>query len=135
MSAADRELTAETLSALRGFAQTHTEFMARLGGQLFNDTLLVETLVLPADAYVTRSFQVAAGAVEVYYSDPAGSPPPALVSTGDGYRPTGGVGVSVVPSGTIRTVALGSRTLSIWGVAGATVSFQVFTAAVRPTSR
>lgn len=132
---AERVLTAELLEALRHQAQTTTEFMERLGGQIINNVLDVFTATFATDGVITREYNVAAGSVEVCNDLNTNTVTVSSAPAGGGIAgsaPGGGTGVFKVKGGATRTVALASRTLSLYGTSGDTISVQVFTAAVRP---
>lgn len=122
---AQRVLAAELLDEFRAYAQTHTDFMARLAGGIVNDVLGVETVTFDAAGVIARQWKVAAGSVEVCNLS---SDPVTVVAGGPGPgAPNVGVGVSVVPAGAIRIVNLGARQMTIYGTAGDQVSYQAVT--------
>lgn len=133
MNKTERELQATLMEQLRHYAQTTTEFAAQLAGQAVNDVLEVFTGTLPPEGYITRTYHVAAGAIEVsnwgvaanFMTVRAGGPAGSVPS---------GTGCYVIAGGASRTVPLASRELTIWGTAGDRFSFAVFTAAVRPST-
>jgi hypothetical protein len=129
MNKQERELTSQLLDQLRHQAQTTTEFAARLAGQLVNDTLEVWTGVIPAEGYITRSYHVTAGSIEVSNWGTAINFMTAHTGGPAGAVPTG-TGSYAIAGGASRTVALASREFTIWGTAGDRVSFQVFTTGV-----
>lgn len=130
--AAERILAGELLAAFRDFAQTHTEFLARLQGRLVNDVLEVATFVFDANATpVPRQWKAAAGCVEVSNFSAAG----VLTVHAAGpasSAPTSGVGVYRVPAGATRVIAVASRQVTFYGAAADAFSFQAFTAAPTP---
>lgn len=130
---AQRLLAAEQLSAFRHVANTTTEFMERLAGQSVNAVLEVFSGVFDASGQISRDYNVAAGAIEVSaWGVPANFVTVSTASAG-GSAPTG-TGTYIIAGGATRTVALASRAFTLYGVAGDRVSFQVFTAAVRPVA-
>lgn len=131
-SAAEKVLTAELLSALRDHAQTSTEFMRRLAGQSVNNVLDVYSGVFPAEGYITREYNVAAGCVQVSNLGIAGHIVTVVSSGPGGTTPPTGLGSYVIDGGTARTVAVASRVITIWGTAGDRFAFQVFASAVEP---
>lgn len=129
--AARDQLTAELLSELRHFAQTQTAFVERLAGQAVNNVLDVRTHTFDATGQLALAYGVAAGCIAV--SNPTGNATVTVSSAGPGSSaPTTGVGVYQVPAGTERTVALASTQVTLYGTSGQSISFQVFTAAIRP---
>jgi hypothetical protein len=128
---ASRVLEAELLSALKHAAQSQTEFMERLGGQIVNNTLQVFSGVFDATGFVTAQWKVAAGSIYVNNLGVAGHR--ITVSSGSpGASVPSGTGTFLVDGGTARTVPLASHNVTLWGTAGDAFSFAVFTAAVRP---
>lgn len=118
-------IATEILAEIRHLNQTQTVWVERLAGQVVNHVLEVATVAIPDDGWVTRSYHVPAGSIEV--SNPglddvtvvAGSPATSV--------PAVGVGVFIVPGGTLRHVNLASHAVTIYGTAAAVVSFQVLT--------
>lgn len=134
MGKQERELVAELLDALRQQAQTTTEFMARLGGQVINDVLEVATLVIPTEGFIARDYSVAAGCIDVSNLGVAANLM-TVTSGGPGAAaPPSGTGVYIIAGGSRRTVSLASHQFTIWGTAGDKVSFQVFTSAISPST-
>lgn len=131
MGSKERQLVAELLDALRQQAQSTTEFMARLGGQVINDVLEVYTGVIPPEGYITRDYNVAAGCIDLSNLGVAANLM-TVTSGGVGSAVPSGTGSYAIAGGTRRTVALASRQFTIWGTAGDRMSFQVFTSAIRP---
>ena len=135
MSAAERVVAAETLEAMRHYAQTTTEFMERLAGQAINNVLEVWSGVIPPEGYLPREYNVAAGAVQVNNLGVL-----ANVMTVSSTSPTtsgtapSGTGTFVVAGGTCRTVPLASHNFTVYGTAGDRISIAVFTAGPRPVT-
>jgi hypothetical protein len=129
----ERVLGAELLQALRHHAQTSTEWMERLAGQLVNHTLLVWSGAIPPTGVIFWEFGVAAGCVRVVL--PEGGRV-VVSSAGPAATEPSGLGTWVVGHADAayasETVPLASRVLSVYGTAGQAVQVQVFTAPVRP---
>ncbi len=127
-----RVLTAELMDELRHYAQTMTEFAARLGGRLVNNVLAVETCIVDAVATpVAREWGVAAGCVEVSNLSDANTL--TVVAAGAGAAaPASGMGVYRVRPNTTRVVAVASRQVTFYGTAGDVFCYQAFTAAPQP---
>jgi len=123
-------LAGQMLAEFRAFAQTHTEFMARLAGNIVNDVLRVWTVTFDATGVVSQDFHVACGSLEV---ENLGTHPVTVINRGDasGSAPGGGVGVRVVPAGGHRIVPIGSRTLAVYGTAGDQISLVAYTVSAR----
>lgn len=128
---AQRLLAGEMLSAFRHYAQTSTEFMERFAGQTINNVLEVYSGVFDTTGQITRDYNVAAGSIEVSNLGIAGHLVTVSTASGGTNVPTGN-GTYAIDGGQSRTVALASRSVTLYGTAGDRVSFQVFTAAVRP---
>lgn len=134
MSAAEKVLAGELLEALRHQANTQTEFMERLAGQAINNVLEVWSGVIPAEGYIQKQWHVAAGCIEVNNLGVAANlmtVSTASPGAGGNIAPSG-TGTYVIAGQTRRTVALASRTVTIYGTPGDRVAIQVFTAALRP---
>ena len=141
-SEAERQLAAETLSALRDFARQHSEFMARIGGLIFNDTLEQWSGVFPdlgggagSASFITRSYGVAAGSLR-YSGIPVVATATVTISSG-GPSPSGvpnGTGCHKVLANQVVTVPLASREWTVYGAAGDVVNVAVFTKGVDPNS-
>lgn len=131
----ERALGAELLEALRHQANTQTEWLERLAGQLVNHVLEVWSGTIGADGYIAREYGVAAGSVLVQNnSTTAGHN--VTVSSGSpvGSDAPSGLGTWVIPPGACQVVPLASRELTIYGTADDTVGFQVFTSLVQPVA-
>lgn len=130
---AERILAAELLDEFRAYAQTSTEFMARLGGRVVNDVLGVETCVFDAAATpVDRQWHVAAGCIVVANYSAANTLTVVAAGPAGNPAPASGVGVTRIPPGACRVVALASRTVTFYGTAADAFSYQAFTAAPQP---
>lgn len=132
-SAAEKALSSELLAELRHNAQTTTEFMERLGGQIVNNVLEVWSGVFPADGVLTREYNVAAGSITVNHLGNAANIV-TVSSAGPGSSAPTGTGTYVLAGGTERTVPLASRQVTLYGTAADRVSFAVYTAGPRPVS-
>jgi hypothetical protein len=133
VGAADKALTAELLESLRHQAQTTTEWMERLAGQAINNVLEVWSGTFDTTGVITREYSVAAGAIEVSNLGVAAN----LVtvsSSAPGSGAPSGTGTYVIAGATRRTIALASRTVTLYGTAGDRIAFQVFTAGPRPVT-
>ena len=131
----ERAFYAEMLQELRGLALTMTEFAERLAGRAVNHVLKVRTVIFDATGQVFEAFGVAAGSIEVTnLSTVAGHNVVVHAAGPMGAAPGAGVGVYFVPPASTRVIALGSRQLTLYGTAGDTVSYQVFTSAVQPAA-
>lgn len=133
----ERALGAELLEALRHQANTQTEWLERLAGQLVNHTLEVWSGVIPAEGYLTRSYGVAAGSIQVTsFATTATAHTLTVSSSGPSAASTAptGTGTHPVPAGTSTVVALASRQFTIYGPAGDLVAFQVFTSGITPVT-
>lgn len=129
---AQQILATEMLGDWRAWAQTSTEFMARLGGQLVNDVLGVETCEIDANASpISRGWHVAAGCVQVENHDAAATL--TVTTTGAGASaPATGLGVYRVRPGQSRVIAVASRVVTFYGAAGLDFSYQAFARAPLP---
>jgi hypothetical protein len=125
-------LTAELLEALRDHAQHSTEFMRRVAGQSVNNVLEVFSGTFPTEGYITRDYAVAAGCIEVNNLGIAGHIVTVVSSGPGGTTAPTGQGSYVIDGGTVRTVAVASRHITIWGTSGDRFAFQTFTAAIVP---
>lgn len=126
----ERLLAAEALADLRAYAQTQTAFAERLAGQVINHVLDVATHVFGPEPTVPLAWHVAAGAIVV---DNQGAGEVWVTSTGPSASPpTGGQGVYVVPAGQIRTIAVASRQVTLYGTEGERVCVQAFSAGILP---
>lgn len=132
---AERQLAAELLAAFREYAQTNTEFIARLAGRVLNHVLLVKTSVFDANATpVTEQFRTPVGAVEV--TNPSthtvwvmpGGPGPGNTP------PTAGVGLHPILPSSRQTVPIGAHNFTLYGTAGDTVAYQVWTSGTSPVA-
>jgi hypothetical protein len=130
----ERQLVSELLDALRHQAQTTTEFVARLSGQVINNVLEVATLVIPAEGFITRSYSAAAGCIDVSNLGVAANLMTVVSAGPGGNAPPSGTGVYVLAGATRRTIALASHEFTIWGTAGDKVAFQVFTSGIDPST-
>lgn len=128
----ERALGAELLEALRHQAQTQTEFLERLAGQTVNHCLEQFSGAIPAEGFITREYQVAAGCVKVRNLGVLANVV-TVSSAGPGNVPTG-TGTARIPGGETDTIPLASRQLTIYGTAGDYVSFSVYTSAVQPVA-
>lgn len=127
---AARVLSAELLAAFRAYAQTSTEFTARLAGQIINNILLVRTAAFTAEGIIAHEFGVAAGYITVA---PLDGTSVTVVSAGpDGSAPAQGTGVTVVLSGQRATVPLASHQVTLYGTEGDRVSYVIGTAVPGP---
>lgn len=122
---AERTLTALMLAELREQNALMTEFTARLGSQIQNNVLEVATRVIPATGVVSGEYGVAAGCIVV--DNLSGSSVTVSSAGPQGSAPISGIGVTIVPAGVMRVVNLASRSWSIYGTAGDTVTYQVLT--------
>jgi hypothetical protein len=128
---AEMMLAAQMLAAFREYAQTHTDFMARLAGNIVNDTLQVLTATFDSTGVITRDFHVAVGSLEV---ENLGTHIVTVVNSGaSSGPPTGGIGVRVVPANARRLVPIASRVWTVYGTAGDQVSLISYTTAARPS--
>lgn len=128
---ANRVLQAELLAELRHNAQSQTEFMERLGGQIINNTLEVFSGQFDATGVFSRNWKVAAGSVVVNNLGVAGHRITVSTTAPGSVAPTG-TGTFLIDGGTSRTVPLASHNLTLYGTAGDFFSYAAFTAAVRP---
>ncbi len=118
-------IATEILGELRRITATQTVYLERLAGQVVNHVLEVATVAIPDDGWVTRSYHVAAGSIVV---DNPGLDDVTVVSASpSGTKPAVGVGVYIVPGGTLRHINLASHDVTLWGTSGAVVSFQTLT--------
>lgn len=126
-----RALSAELLAALRHQAQTQTDFLERLAGQIINNVLEVWSGIFDATGVMSRDYNVAAGCIYVANLGVAGH----LItvsSAAPGAVAPSGTGTFLIDGGTARTVPLASRNLTLYGTAADRVAFAVFTAPPRP---
>lgn len=140
-SAAGREpappaetLAEQMLSEMRMLRETNTQLAAHLRGQLVNDVLGVEIATFNAEGIITRDYRVAIGSLTVanhtannvtVASGPAAGP----------AAPGTGKGLQLVRPAIQRTINLGaSHSVTLYGLAGGTVSLEVFTRPQPPSS-
>lgn len=128
--AAERILAAEQLEVMRALRLTMTEWAAKLAGNTVNNTLAVQTRTFPAEGILPLTYHVAAGAIRVTNLGVAANLVTVHGAPNQGYAPTEGVGVYVVPGGTRETIPMDSHTITLYGTPGDRVSFMVFTTAV-----
>lgn len=126
-------MQAETFAEWRHSLQTMTASVARLAGQVINETLEFGTFALDANGLFVRQWKVAAGAVRVTNTSAAGK---MWVfardqSAGAPAAPTG-IGVYVVPPGQTVTVPLASRVMTIAGTPADVVSFAAYVTGSAP---
>jgi len=125
-------IAAETLQELRHAYETNTALVARIAGQIINDTLEVATYVIPATGVVSNQYKVAAGCIEVENFSNANQMIVVARADATGSPPSQGTGMRPIAKGTCRVVALNSHAWSIYGTAGDVVSVQAFTAGAAP---
>jgi hypothetical protein len=132
MGRAANALAVEEYEALRWLMQTHTELVARLDGQSVNDMLEVATYIFDASATpIQLQWGVAAGCIEV--QNTAASLVTVMAGgSNSNTAPINGHGVYPIEAHTRRTVAVASRQVTLYGTAGASVTIQAFTSALRP---
>jgi hypothetical protein len=132
----EQQLLLEGLAQVRHQMQSYTEMAARLGGQLVNDVLEVYSGVFDADGRWTRQYHVAAGSVVVRNLVATAGHNIVVSSAGPGG--TGGVssgtGTWIVPPSTIDTVAVASRSITLYGTVGEAFCVQVSTRAITPST-
>jgi hypothetical protein len=127
---AELMLAGQMLAEFRAWAQTHTEFIARLAGNVVNDVLRVKTATFDANGTpIGDDFHVPCGTLEI---ENLGTHPMTVANRTDatGSAPSGGVGVRIIPAGAHRYVPIGSRSFTIYGTAGDQVSYAAYTRSV-----
>lgn len=131
--AAERIYYGEALSELRHYMQTSTEFAARVSGQIVNNVLDVQTRVFDASGMIALEYGAAIGCIDL---DASLAPHQVTVATGggSGVVPAQGAGVYIVAAGVKRAVNIGAHQVTLYGTAGDTVSFQVYTRAAGPSA-
>lgn len=132
----ERVLGVELLGELRHYAQTSTQFLERLSGQIVNHTLEVWSGPIPSEGFITREWAVAAGSIKVAHWGAADEDALVISSAGpgDAGSPPSGTGTWRVFPGTIDVVPVASRQITIYGPVGTTIGLQAFTAAVQPVT-
>lgn len=122
---AERLLAAELLQELRAIRAHMTDTNERRVGGVVNHVLEVRTATFPTSGYLTYSWSVPAGCIEV---NNMGTGTVTVESGGpSSYVPAAGQGVYPVPAGTIQPVSLASQRVTLWGTSGETVAFHAFT--------
>lgn len=127
---ADRLLTAELLAAVRQTTQQTSALTAAIGRQgSTNGVIDVALVTIPAEGVARFDYPTLIGSVLVQNHGAADtmtvqSGQPASSSTG---APTQGRGVGLVGPGERLVMAIGDRSVSVWGTAGDQVHLQAFT--------
>lgn len=101
-----------------------SDFVAQLRGMAVNDVLASELATIGSTGIWSRDWEVPFAAVAVANFGPS------LVLTSDppqGQAPSGGPGAHRVGNGGFAVLNITGRTVTLYGVAGAQVSLQVFT--------
>jgi hypothetical protein len=122
----EKELLCQLLSEIQHFSSTTTEFAARYFGNVTNKVLAVETVAFNASGFFTRQYQATAGCVEVRNLD-ATNAVTYVVGGPTGSAPSTGLGVYVIPGGSVQVVNMASTDFTLYGTTASRVSFQVFT--------
>lgn len=136
----ERVSMAELFEALRHHAQTNTEWLERLGGQIVNHTLEVWSGAFGDTGYISLQWGVAAGSIYVRNLGvaEAGVDPHIVTVSAAGPSAGGsvpsGLGTALIPAGQGDTVPLASRQATIYGTPDDLVWFAAFTAGVRPVA-
>lgn len=129
---AERLVFGAILEEIRALRQNFTEYAGRLEGRIVNDVLGVETAQFDANATpIVRRYHAAVGAVAIDNLSAhtmTVEAREALSGSSSGI----GVGTYVVPANSHRVINVASRSFSIFGTAGDTLSFQAFSAGATP---
>lgn len=131
MGAQEKALTAELLATVRATMNTQTGLLARLAGQIINDTLEVWSGVFPAGGVIDRQFTVPAGSIYVRNVDSDGALITVSSASPAANVPTG-LGTALIGAGQDATVPLASHTVTLYGTEGDHVWFAVFTPGAQP---
>lgn len=118
---------AQAVDELRHAATTLTEFSARLAGQIINDVLQVATGTFDTSGLIALQFQAAAGSIEVCNNSTHTVTVASRGAEAGGVAPAAGIGVYQVAAGATRLVNVASHQITLYGTAGDTISWQVFT--------
>jgi hypothetical protein len=113
------------LAELRETRATTTAFIARVAGRAVNSVLEVATRTFSAEGLLSLRFGAPCGAIEIANW----STHPVTVASGatsSNIPPLTGVGVYVVPAGTVRLVNIAAREVTLYGTAADTISYQAF---------
>ena len=133
----DREATnavlTELLSEFTALRTEMTDRIARIQGSLLNDVLDVYQHTFGTVAVLNRSYRAPVGCIVVDNQSSSNAVTVTSYPNAD-EAPTSGTGLATIPAGTVRTIPIGSRTISVAGTEGDVVCIQVYAAAARPTS-
>jgi hypothetical protein len=125
-------LTAELIEQLRHNAQTQTEILERLGGQVVNHILEGGKFTFDTSAVFQRDFPTAIGSVTV--SNIGANTVTIASGQAAGSAPTSGIGVYDVPAGAVRTYPIGGHTVTFYGTNGQAFCYVISTAAIQPVA-
>jgi hypothetical protein len=123
---ASNSIAGQLLAEVRSLRATHSEYMAKLYGQIVNDVLGWGVSVLDADGFYTNNYRTVVGSLTITNYDTT----PITVASGSGSasaQPTQGVGVMIIPASSTLSFPLGSTGFSVWGTATKTFGYQAFT--------
>lgn len=123
------QLAMEQLQELRTLAQTTTELAARLSGQAINNVLEVGTWTFDTSAVKVLSWNAACGAIQIRN---LGGNTIAVVSGTPAVEPAQGTGLYLIPKGVLDIVNVASHTVTVFGTANDTFSYQAFTVGGAP---
>lgn len=128
----EHTLAAQLLQTLTRLEQHLTVANERYVGTLVNHVLEVRTYTFDSTGKIALSWGIPAGSIEV---DNLGTAEVAVESgAGRTSAPTDGMGVSIVPAGSRKTVNLASARAVLWGTNGQRVSIQAFSTGTRGNS-
>lgn len=135
---AEALLIGEQLAALAEASQTMTKLTAKVAGRIVNDVLHVGTYAIPQPSAVDPDplWNYAAGVVigSVKLRNLGTHAMTVVGRAADGYVPTGGVGVWVVPANSEDIFPMGTRTITVYGTAGDQFCVALFSAGLTPTT-
>ena len=114
------------LSELRVMNQTSTQIAAKLKGGIVNHVLEVSTFKIPSVGYKVCEYNTAIGSVVVANLGDNTVTVQSGTQSGEA-APTIGIGVQVLPGRTWLAIPIGANSVTIWGTAGDSISFQAFT--------
>jgi hypothetical protein len=124
-------LATEQLAELRAMTQTLSSIAARLAGNVYNETLATATATFDSTGQIALQFKVAAGSIRLRNLSVAAT---VTVYAGGpiGTTPTIGPGTWRVPAGQVDTIGLATRQITLYGTAGDSVSYSVYTTGNAP---
>lgn len=128
---AERQLAAEQLDTLKYLSQTMTQWAARWSGRVTNSVLEVGTFTIDATGAKTLSWGAACGAIEVRN---LGTHTMTVVSGPATVLPTQGTGMYQIPAGQVETVNVANHTVTVFGTAADSFSYQAYTVGGAPVS-